>query len=768
MPDTQQQKAVENRSRLGTKDEALLREIRENYDTDSDQFGTIREEGSKDILYVANDPWPDSEKTARRGQEGSGERPMISDDQLNQYCNLVINEVRQHPREIKISPAGFGATAQLAELRENRIRAIQYKSDAQAAYITALENCVQRSYGFARVSLRYASETSFDQEICIRRIPNPDAVLMDPGCKELDCSDAEHCFLLDEISKTEFRRRWPKAEIVAFEGEVARNYPQWIKQKFIQIAEYWRVEKQADELVQFDGGAAGLLTELKSKLEARGGRIENSMVIYPAIEGHPEIRAPYLNSRDTHTRKIWQYLTNGVEILEENEWVGKWIPIVPIWGKELFITEAGGSKRMLMSLIRNARDAQMAFNYARTCMMEAVGQVPRTNYLAIEGQFEGHEQEVAEANRVPRPYLYYKAVELPNGEKTAQPPTREPFDPPLQNLALAGETFQRDIQSAIGMYNSSVGKNDTNVKSGKAIQELDEQSDVGSFHFISNYNRFITAMGRIASDLISKVEVSERQVPIRMRDGKEKLVWINKPYTDEVGQKQHHDMTLGEYDVTIAVGPNEDSQREEASDYLETLTQELEGLPLDPSIKTALLALIIQLKQLGPIGDQMVKILQPPQGDPAQQQQQLQALQSQLTQLQTENAALHQDRAKRELEAQTKLQLKQMEIQAKGEADAASHTVQISEADKDRLVKLEVAEISTKAQDVNQRLQLFNDLLQQLHQQAHELGMAMQTHQHNMELGQQAAATQSAQQASDQVHQQAMQEQNQSQEGDQQ
>jgi len=102
------------------------------------------------------------------------------------------------------------------------------------------------------------------------------------------------------------------------------------------------------------------------------------------------------------------------------------------------------------------------------------------------------------------------------------------------------------------------------------------------------------------------------------------------------------------------------------------------------------------------------------------------------------------------LEAQTKLQLKQMEIQAKGEADAASHTVQISEADKDRLVKLEVAEISTKAQDVNQRLQLFNDLLQQLHQQAHELGMAMQTHQHNMELGQQAAAIQSAQQASEQ------------------
>src|ERR1035441_9218300 len=129
---------------------------------------------------------------------------MMSCDFLNQFCNQVINEVRQHPREIKISPAGFGATDQLAEFRENRIRAIQYRSDAQAAYITALENCVQRSYGFGRVGLRYVSDTSFDQEIYIRRIPNPDAVLFDTGCKELDCSDATHCYVIDEMLMSEF------------------------------------------------------------------------------------------------------------------------------------------------------------------------------------------------------------------------------------------------------------------------------------------------------------------------------------------------------------------------------------------------------------------------------------------------------------------------------------------------------------------------------------------------------------------------------------
>ena len=753
-------KSVANKKdSVGTKDEKLLREVRENFEADTIAFQTIREQGAQDVKFIANDPWPEKEKQARR-TPGS-ERPMMSCDELNQYTNLVINEVRQHPREIKVSPAGFGATAQLAELRENRIRAIQYRSDAQAAYVTALENCVQRSYGFARVGLDYVSPTSFDQEIRIRRIPNPDSVLFDTGCKELDCSDATHCYVIDQILKSEFRRRWPKAEIQDFQGEVAEKMGDWLQDKTLQIAEYWRVEHTEDELFLFDGGKAGILTELKSKLEMRGGRVENEHVIYPEQDGHPEIRVPLLNTRETRVPKIWQYLTNGVEILEVNEWLGKWIPIVPIFGKELYLTEAAGSKRMLLSLIRNARDAQMGYNYVQTCKTEAIGMVPRTNYLAEEGAFEGHEEELADANRSPKPYVYYKAVQRADGSYSETGPIREPFDPPIENLEIASESFRRCIQSAVGMYN--LGRNEANVKSGKAIEELDEQSDAGSFHFIANYNRFITAVGRIVNDLQSKIEVSPRQVPIRMRDGKEKLVWINKPYKDEFGQEQHHNMTLGEFDVTIAVGPNEDSQREEASDYLETLTEELANLPLDPAIKTNLLALIIQLKQMGPIGDQMVKILTPENGDPAQLQQQMQQLQTQLTQLQAENAALHADRAKRQLEADTKIQIKQMEIQADGQADAAAHVNAQTIAQMQNDIKVLVALITAKNSNEQQEAEMYKTFWVENHRAAHDAGKQAVEQEHQKNLATQAAATAAASQVSDQEHQQTMAEQAQAQ-----
>ena len=740
-------------------DDDLLEEIRENYETASESFKPSMEEGDKDIQFILNDGWPEAEKALRR-KPGS-ERPMYSGDQLNQYTNLVINEVRQHPRQIKISPAGYGATAKLAELRENRLRSIQYRSDAQAAYLTAMENACQRSYAYARVILRYVSETSTDQEIIIQRVPNPNSILFDPSCREIDCSDAEFCFVLENFTRKAFKRRWPKAKMIDFDS-YSSQYPLWIKDKHIQVAEYWRVNKKKDEVYVISDGQGGQQNELKSKLEERGGMLDEDReeVVYPATEDHEELRQKLISKRDTEVRSIMQYITNGVEILERNEWIGKWIPIVPLFGKEVYGSTAGRSQKVLMSLIRNARESQMAYNYFMTAALEAVGQVARSTNKALEGSLDGYEKDWQEAHHVPKAWLYYKPVQLPDGTWATEPPISTPFDPPLQNLMIGVEAFLRAIQSNVGMYNTSVGKEDTNAKSGVAIKQLDAQSDQGAFHFIDNYNhRFLGAIGRICNDLISKVDAGPREVMIRTKDNKDKLVWVNKEYVDENGEQQHHDMTLGEYDITIGVEQTADSQREAASDFLETFIQELPNLQLDPAKRDSLLALTIELKQLGPIAEQMVKILQPPQGDPQEIQQQAQQLQQQVQQLSTENAALLQDKAARVLEQQTKVQIKGMEIEAKGHADAAAHMSDQAIAQLANDVKVLIAEIQSKAQSESERNQMYKEFWLENHKAAHDVGMQAAEQEHQQALAQQSAASQQAQQASEQAHQQTMAEQ---------
>ena len=53
--------------------------------------------------------------------------------------------------------------------------------------------------------------------------------------------------------------------------------------------------------------------------------------------------------------KVTQRITNGVEILETTEWIGSRIPIIGVFGKELYVQEGGlggNSKRLFLSMIR--------------------------------------------------------------------------------------------------------------------------------------------------------------------------------------------------------------------------------------------------------------------------------------------------------------------------------------------------------------------------------------------------------------------------------
>jgi hypothetical protein len=657
MPKRQDKPRARKTAEFDNRDTDLLAEIKENFDFDMDGWRDIREEGQTDMRYVSGDPWDPAEKRQRK----ENKRPIITADELNQYTNQLINDVRQNPRSIKISPKGYGATDDLAEFRSNRVRAIEYKSHAQEAYITGFEGAAQRGYGFFRVTTEYESARSFNQEIKIKRIPDPDSVLYDIGAREFNCSDADHCYVLEYPSIEKFKRDYPYAEIQNFQGDMRATAPMWIKDKFIQVAEYWKVEKTEETLVQFDlGGELGVTTMLLSELP-KGTGIEGGLLIMPPRRGYSEgIKTKLLNKRKTEERSVVQYMTNGVEILEKNEWLGQWIPIVPIFGKEMYVDKGAGSERVLMSLIRLARDPYMLYCFYRSCEAEAVGMVPKTSWVGYEGQFEGHEDEWKNANKTPVPYLQVKMMVDQATQSPLPLPQRQAFDPPIQQLELGADAARRAIQSATGMYNSSVGKQDTNVRSGVAIKELNQQSNEGSFHFIDNFNRALQFGGLIINDLITKIEDTEREVALRKADETHEVVKINtrEPYADENGKQHHYPTDKGEYDVMVSVGPSFDSQREEAEEFTEQLAQNQQVFPLIGD-------LVVKLRQLGPIGDEIAKRLTPPQfadpKDPVQLQAQLQQAQGQLQQAQQELAALHMERAGKQMEMSTRAEVAKLE-----------------------------------------------------------------------------------------------------------
>ena len=593
------------------KDAEMLLQIRQTYDYYYDAWKDTRDQAEKDDRTLSiSGPWADEERAARKRHK----RPTIHLDQISQYVHALINEVRSNPISIDIDPSGEGANEDTAELRSNRVRQIEYESNGVQAYQTALESAAKRGMGFAGIKIDYKSWDSTQRIIKIRRFPNSYAILPDPDPQEADFSDMEGCFVLSRMTHDAFKRKFKNRDIGDFGSEHIQLAPKWVNDDSVQVAEYWYKEYRPRTQIVFTDESGGDIIRYLD--EFKGAKVDKKRLI---LKDGTDFEMPVKSVRKVHQPIVMMCLTNGLEILEQEngekyvEWPGKWIPVGVCLGEEDFVRSGEKVKRDVKSLIRRARDGQMLFDYYKSCEAEAVGMAPKVQWVIYEGQDDGHETEWKKANKVPLSVLHVKATtdEVPN--QILSLPKPAVYEPPVQAVEIGSESARRSIQASMGSYGFT-RLDDTNVKSGIALDRLKAQNQLSSFHFVDNYKHFIRHMGRMINDLLDDVEGSRPMtVGTRDRTGKYEAVKINQNVNGKVRTYSLTDES--QHEVTISTGPNFQTQREEAVMLVDTLVQNLDKLPIDPPTKSKIMALLIKLKQLGPIGEQLEKTFAPDPGD---------------------------------------------------------------------------------------------------------------------------------------------------------
>lgn len=690
------------------KDEKLLKEIRDYFIYAQDRWKKIREESAKDRRYIAGNPWEEEDRKAR----ADAGRPCINHDELNQYVNAACNNLRQNPRGIKVEPAGNGSNDKTAELRQGLIRGIEYKNNAHQAYVSVFQQMIEGSYGFLRLGRRYVSQDvdgPDDQEITAKAIMNQDSVFFDPDCKEPDWSDAKRCLVVDPRLKEDFKRDFPNAKVHDFTAEDKATAKGWIDDRTVLVGEYWKV---------------------KTKL------VWNKR-----------------KTRQVEQTTVTQYITNGIEILEANPQPGTHIGIIPCIGLQRYVDDGHGPELQINSLVRLARDPQMSLAFVASQELEEAGVIPKVPYIGYKGQFESSRADWSIAHKQPFPFLEIDAVTDQATGQVLPKPERQQMTPNFQAYEMAKDGCRRAIQAAMGISSLPTAAQRQNAKSGVALHEMKESQQIGSFHFNDNFDRFLQLTGKVIDEWLDVTYDTERDVALGQVDDSRKVVRINTPtpYVPEGSQEpEHYPVEPADHDITIAAGPSNDTQRDAAGEFLDTLVSNLQQIPPPGSPPAKLLALAIRMKQLGPKGDQMADLLDPPDnGQGAQQamqaQQQAQMQQEQMAKMQQELQQLQLEKAGKVIESQSKKEIAQMQI----EADLAK------------------AEITTKAQSMSERTEFVTDLVHKIMDQGHAAALqaADQQHQHEIAAtqaghdqalaGQQADAAQQAQQ-SDQGHQAAM------------
>jgi hypothetical protein len=555
----------------GSDKSELLAEMRTRMQSAQSAFSLTRQAELDDLRFMAGSPdnnwqWPQDVLATRGSVQGQtvNARPCLTINKLPQHVRNVTNEQRQNRPSGKVIPADDRADPEVAEIFDGIVRHIEYMSDADVAYDTACDNQVTFGEGYIRLLTEYCDEGTFDQDIRIGRIRNAFSVYMDPMIQDPCGSDARYCFITQDITVDEFERMFPDATPITTlrtqgVGDASMGY--WLNENTVRIAEYFRIEEERATLNLYPGG----LTAFKGSFEAR--QME-AMGMEP------------LRTRESSKRVVKWMKTNGFEVLEEQDWVGKYIPVVRVVGNEF---EVDGEIHV-SGLVRNAKDAQRMYNYWVSQEAEMLALAPKAPFIGYGGQFEGYENQWKTANTQNWPYLEVNPDATDGAGNSFPLPQRA--QPPMaqQGLIAAKMGAADDIKATTGQYDPSLGAT-SNERSGRAILARQAQSDTGTYHYVDNLARAIRHVTRQIIDMIPKIYDTQRVARIIGMDGQTTMAKINPMQPEPVRElKDQNGVTIekiynpsvGRYDVVVTTGPSYLTKRQEAMD---AMSQILQGSP---------------------------------------------------------------------------------------------------------------------------------------------------------------------------------------------
>jgi Phage P22-like portal protein len=566
-------------------DDDILKEAKARFERCETWERQARTNAKKDAKFANGDPynlwmWDDDAKTSRGG------RPMLTNNKVRQHNLQIINDARQNKAQIKVTPTGGRATYEAAQVFAGIIRRIEYQSKAVDAYSTAIYHQVESGIGYVRVETDYIDQKSFDLELFVRRVSDPDTIYLDPDAKQFDKADMRFAFVFEDRPRDLFEEEYGENDTpppAAFD-----HTDGWNDRDHVRIAEYWVRNDAEDTLHLLDDGS--MLRD--SDLEA-GERAK----LKPRIVKSRKIAEP----------EVQWYRIVGNRIEEKRAWPGKYIPIVPFIGEETVISNELDRKGHTRAQI----DPQKMYNYWSSAAVEQVALQTKSPYIASTRAIENYEEYWTNANV--RNYSVLPYNDIDDDNRPIERPQRE--QPPVMAQAyVQGMQLARDdIMSVTGQYQAELGM-PSNERSGIAIQQRQRQGDNATYHYIDNQAKGIRQVGRILLDLIPRVYDVARAMRIMAEDGSESEVHLvpqapdahqhvmmtpqgpqpitpgqakgiqQQPDDQNAGQPDVRvifNPLVGRYDVEADVGPAFGTRRQEAFNaFSQIMSQNQQAFPI--------------------------------------------------------------------------------------------------------------------------------------------------------------------------------------------
>jgi hypothetical protein len=608
-----------------TRDAAFHELALKRYDQAKTAWSDIREDFELDLRYAwprkGHGQWDPEIESARE----NADLPALTFNELHPHVLQVVNRARQERPQPKVT-AGDKGDPDTADVIEGKLRHIQYASQADVAYDTAVVYQAAGGWGFYDVTLEYIDDgDTFIQEPRIKRVQDPMCEYPDPGAIESDFSDAKWWISRYWMDRDAFKERF-KEEPVEFEAGTSED---WSKEEQVCIAKYWTLQINERRKVQLADGTSGFDDEIDFE------------------------EADVVNERPTFERTVYCDIIDGEKVLQTTEWAGAWIPKVPVLGAEVVVN----GKRQFISIIRYARDPQKLENAYLSKVAEKIGSAMDGHYIGFTGQFKDKKWRSA------KPQKYYEAEPLNVSGQPSPLPSWIAVDPQIQAASQAALQMRDSIRAAVG-YNDNIIQPSHADLSGVAITKRGEQQELTNYHIMDNLERSQYHCARICLDLEKKLENEPRAMKIMGADRKISTVAVTAknedgqvPLVPGMENQKHHRFDIGTYDLSVENGPSYPSKRAEMREEVQVLIE------TNPQLAPVYLDIFFDLMGYAELAER-AKLLLPPAIQQAQQAK-AQGIPPQVAQQLAQQTQQIQQLKSLAMQALQKLQTKQVEQQGR-------------------------------------------------------------------------------------------------------
>jgi hypothetical protein len=476
-------------------------------------------------------------------------KPKFEVNKIAMSVQRIMSEYRANRITVDFI-AKDGEYDQLADVCDDLYRADEQDSSAEEAYDNAFEEALTGGFGAWRLRTVYESEEDDEDErqrIRIEPIFDADSsVFFDLQAKRQDKADARLCFVLTSMTHAAYEdaygespSSWPK-EVHQYEFD-------WATPDVVFVAEYYRIEDKAETV------------HVYRSLDGEEERYRSDELTDEVMAELDAIGSVEVRQKRVKRRRVHKYILSGARVLEDCGYLpGRYIPIVPVYGKRWFIDNV----ERFSGHVRLAKDAQRLANMQRSALAEISALSTIEKPIFVPEQIAGHQVMWEQDNLKNYPYLLVNPITAPDGSMQAGGPvgyTKAPSVP--QAMAALLQLTEQDIRDVLG--GQEQGDKLTANTSGKAVELVQGRLDMQTFLFMSNFGKGQRRCGEIWLSMARETYVEPGRKMKRIGQRAEiDSVELMRPMIGDDGEIEYeNDLSEAEFDVAVEVGPSSSSKR---------------------------------------------------------------------------------------------------------------------------------------------------------------------------------------------------------------